>query len=268
MSVIIVSHHCQSSLSVIIVIVHCIARTQSPRRHNHTIIITKNQSQHVQHCMTPTDTPFIKNHEDDTFIGTFQIILIHVLNNLRATMRPALERIGRVFAATGLSPNVWTMVGMVLALASAAVYSQSAIENALIIGGVLLLVSGFFDIVDGQVARVTNKTTKRGSYLDSMSDKIAECAIFLGIMIGGYAEPYMVLIAITLSLLVSYARAKSDAIGIKLQGIGIGERAERLLVVAIIGMVGFMDVAVIIVAVIAGITLIQRMIHTAKAIKD
>jgi len=190
-----------------------------------------------------------------------------VLNNLRATIAPALEKIGKGFAATGLSANFWTFVGLGFALLSAVVYGMG-IESGLIIGGVLLLVSGFFDMIDGQVARVTGKTSKKGSYLDSMFDKIAETAIFLGILVGGYAEPYLVLLAITLSLLVSYARAKSDALNIKLQGVGIGERAERLLVIAIIGIIGYMEPAVLIVVVIAGITLIQRMIVTAKNIKE
>jgi archaetidylinositol phosphate synthase len=190
-----------------------------------------------------------------------------VLNNLRATLAPALEKIGKGFAATGLSANFWTFVGLGFALLSAVVYGLG-VESGLIIGGVLLLVSGFFDMIDGQVARVTGKTSKKGSYLDSMFDKIAETAIFLGILVGGYAEPYLVLLAITLSLLVSYARAKSDALNIKLQGVGIGERAERLLVIAIIGIIGYMEPAVLIVVVIAGITLIQRMIVTAKNIKE
>jgi archaetidylinositol phosphate synthase len=190
-----------------------------------------------------------------------------VLNNLRETLRPALEKVGKGFAATGLSPNFWTVVGLIIALSSAVVYGMG-VEFGLIIGGILLLVSGFFDMVDGQVARVTGKTSKKGEYLDSMFDKISEVAIFLGILVGGYAEPYLVLLAITLSLLVSYARAKSDLINIKLQGIGIGERAERLLVIAIIGIIGFMDYAVIIVIIIAGITLIQRMIFTTKNIKE
>jgi len=190
-----------------------------------------------------------------------------VLNNLRDTLKPALEKMGRGFASTGLSPNFWTVVGLGFALLSAIVYGLG-IEFGLIIGGVLLLVSGFFDMVDGQVARVTGKTSKVGSYLDSMFDKIAETAIFLGILVGGYAEPYLVLLAITLSLLVSYARAKSDSLNIKLQGIGIGERAERLLVIAIIGIIGYMEPAVIIVVIIAGITLIQRMIFTTKNIKE
>lgn len=190
-----------------------------------------------------------------------------MLNNLRETLRPTLEKIGKGFASTGLSPNFWTVIGLAFALISAIVYGIG-IEYGLILGGVLLLVSGFFDMVDGQVARVTGKTSKKGSYLDSMFDKISEVAIFLGILIGGYAEPYLVLLAITLSLLVSYARAKSDAINIKLQGIGIGERAERLLAISIVGIIGFMDIAVLIVVIIAGITLIQRMIVTAKNIDE
>ena len=190
-----------------------------------------------------------------------------MLNNLRDALKPALEKMGKGFASTGLSANFWTVVGLVFALASALVYGLG-IEFGLIIGGVLLLVSGFFDMVDGQVARVTGKTSKKGGYLDSMFDKIAETAIFLGILIGGYAEPYLVLLAITLSLLVSYARAKSDSLNVKLQGVGIGERAERLLVIAIIGIVGFMGIAVLIVVIIAAITLIQRMIVTAKNIEE
>jgi archaetidylinositol phosphate synthase len=190
-----------------------------------------------------------------------------VLNNLRETLRPALEKMGKGFAATGLSPNFWTFTGLGFALIAAVVYGMG-IEFGLIIGGTLLLVSGFFDMVDGQVARITGKTSKKGEYLDSMFDKISEVAIFLGILIGGYAEPYLVLLAITLSLLVSYARAKSDLIDIKLQGIGIGERAERLLVIAVIGIIGFMDYAVLIVVIIAGVTLIQRMVFTTKNIKE
>ena len=190
-----------------------------------------------------------------------------MLNNLRDALKPTLEKIGKGFASTGLSPTFWTLVGLGFAILSAVTYGLG-IEFGLIVGGVLLLISGFFDVVDGQVARVTGKTSKRGEYLDSMSDKIAEVAIFLGILVGGHAEPYLILLAVTLSLLVSYARAKSDVINIKLQGVGIGERAERLLVIAIIGITGFMEYAVVIVVIIAGITLIQRMMTTARSIKD
>jgi len=178
-----------------------------------------------------------------------------------------LQSIGKVFASTGISPNVWTVIGLIFAFVSSFVYGIS-FEYSLILGGVILLISGFFDIVDGQVARYTNKITKSGGFLDSVFDKIAEVSIFFGILIGGYAEPYLVFLAITLSLLVSYTRAIADTAKIKLQGIGIGERAERLLVIAIIGMIGFMEIAIIIVIIIAAITLIQRLIVLSKNVKN
>jgi archaetidylinositol phosphate synthase len=180
-----------------------------------------------------------------------------MLNNLRDSLKPALEKVGKTFAATGLSPNVFTAIGLLCAFLSSIIYGLGY-EYSLIIGGVILLVSGFFDIVDGQVARYANKISKRGGFLDSIFDKIAEVSIFFGILIGNYTEPYLVFLAITLSLLVSYTRARADSSGIKMQGIGIGERAERLLVIAIIGIVGFMEIAIVIVIIIASVTLVQR----------
>ena len=149
-----------------------------------------------------------------------------MLNNLRDSLQPHLEKIGRGFASTGVSPNGWSCVGLFFAFVSAFIYGWN-VEFSLIIGGIVLLAAGFFDIVDGQVARVSQKVTRAGGFLDSVFDKIAEVAIFFGILVGNYTDPYLVFLAITLSLLVSYTRALADSAGIKMQGIGIGERAER-----------------------------------------
>ena len=189
-----------------------------------------------------------------------------MLNNFRDSLQPYLEKIARGFSSTGISPNGWSAIGLGFAITSALIYGSN-MEFALVVGGIILLIAGFFDIVDGQVARVSQKVTKSGGFLDSVFDKIAEVAIFLGILFGGFAEPYLVFLAITFSLLVSYTRARAESLGVKLQGIGIGERAERLLVIAIIGIIGFMEYAVIIVIIIAGITLIQRIVITTKALK-
>ena len=186
-----------------------------------------------------------------------------MLNNLRNSLQPHLEKLGNSFASTGISPTGWSVIGLVFAFASAFFYGWN-IEFSLIIGGIVLLVAGFFDIVDGQVARATKKITKTGGFLDSVFDKIAEVAIFFGILVGGFAEPYLVFLAISLSLLVSYTRSRAESLGVKLQGIGIGERAERLLVIAIVGIIGFMEYAVIIVIIIAGITFVQRIIIAVK----
>lgn len=190
-----------------------------------------------------------------------------MLNNLRGSLRPILEKTGRLFAATGISANVWTAIGLVLSFVSAVVYGLN-FETSLILGGIILLLSGFFDIVDGQVARITKTTSKQGSLIDSVFDKVAEVAVFFGILIGGYADPFLVYLAITISLLVSYTRAKADSLNITLQGVGIGERAERLLIIAILGIFGLMEYAIIIVIIIAGITFLQRFIVTAKKSKE
>lgn len=199
-----------------------------------------------------------------------------MLNNLRDSLQPTMQKLGSGFASTGLSANFWTGVGLALAFVAAGAYASTLFGIpgwiAAIAGGVLLLVSGFFDMVDGAVARVTKQASKKGAFLDSTFDKIAEVAIFVGIAVGGLANPVWVMTALGLSLLVSYTRARAESLGVELKGIGIGERAERMLILALIGMIPFgrefllegMNWALIIVSIVAGITLIQRIVATAS----
>jgi archaetidylinositol phosphate synthase len=182
-----------------------------------------------------------------------------------------MEKLGSSFAATGLSANFWTAVGLGLSIVAGGIYASPTIGFdryfAALVAGIVLLVSGFFDMVDGSVARVTGKSTKKGAFLDSTFDKIAETSIFLGIAIGSLAHPAWAMLALALSLLVSYTRARAESLGVELKGIGIGERAERLLIVAIVGIVPLPDAinwAMIIVSVVAGITLGQRIAATSK----
>ncbi|MGI0005502.1 MAG: CDP-alcohol phosphatidyltransferase family protein [Nitrososphaera sp.] len=197
-----------------------------------------------------------------------------MLNRLRDSLQPTMEKLGAGFAATGLSANFWTGLGLAVAFAAGAAYASPSLGVnayvAAVIGGILLLVSGFFDVIDGAVARVTKQASKKGAFLDSAFDKIAEVTIFAGIAIGSLASPAWALVALGLSLLVSYTRARAESLGVELKGIGIGERAERLLIVAIVGMLPFagsVNWAMIIVSVVAGITLVQRIAATAKKLQ-
>ena len=195
-----------------------------------------------------------------------------MLNKLRQAMNPGLNRIGCLFASTGMSPGFWTALSLILAASSGLTYMSAVFLGSnwylsSMAGSILLLISGFFDIVDGCVARVTKRTSKKGAYLDSVFDKISESIIFVGLAIGGLASPLVSLIALSISLLVSYARAKSEVVGVELKGVGIGERAERLLLIGILGLVpleGILQVAVILICILGGITLFQRMYHTVQ----
>ena len=194
-------------------------------------------------------------------------------------LEPTLTRIGATFASTGLSANFWTGLGLAVSVLAAIAYTSNAFVNldwtpwnfAAVVGGILLLVSGFFDIVDGSVARITKRISNKGAFLDSVFDKIAEVIIFGGIALGQLADSFWCLVALGLSLLVSYTRARAESLGGKLKGIGIGERAERLLIIAIIGMIPVreaMQWAVIIVSIVAGITLAQRMAVTVRKLSS
>lgn len=195
-----------------------------------------------------------------------------MLNKLRQAMNPGLNRIGSLFASTGMSPGFWTALSLILAASSGLTYMSVMFLGSnwylsSMAGSILLLISGFFDLVDGCVARVTKQTSKKGAYLDSVFDKISESIIFIGLAIGGLANPVISLIALSISLLVSYTRAKSEVVGVELKGVGIGERAERLLLIGILGLIpleGILQGAVILVCILAGITLIQRMYYTVQ----
>jgi archaetidylinositol phosphate synthase len=189
-------------------------------------------------------------------------------------------KIGTWFASTGLSANFWTGVGLAISIIAGAAYASANFGlpkyYAAILGGILLLISGFFDVVDGSVARVTKRTSTKGAFLDSSFDKIAEVIIFAGVAYGRLADAFLCVIALGMSILVSYTRARAESLGIELKGIGVGERAERLLIVAIIGMIPIgkfpegtaMSWAIIIVTLVAGITLIQRIVTTSRKLSS
>jgi archaetidylinositol phosphate synthase len=188
-----------------------------------------------------------------------------------------MTKLGASFASTGLPADFWTGVGLVISVAAGVAYALPAFDIGFgwyygaVLGGVLLLISGFFDVVDGNVARVTKQESRKGAFLDSSFDKMAEVVIFVGIASGGLANPLWCIIGLGLSLLVSYTRARAESLAVDLKGIGIGERAERLLILAIIGMIPHQDAlnwALIVVSVVAGITLVQRISATSKRLSS
>lgn len=121
-------------------------------------------------------------------------------------------------------------------------------------------------MVDGSVARLTGKVSSKGAFLDSTIDRLTEIAVYVGIMLGGEVNPVNVVSALALSMMVSYSRARGEALGVKMAGIGVGERAERILVLAALSLANMVDIGVIVVAVLAGITFLHRMIHVARMV--
>ena len=189
-----------------------------------------------------------------------------MLDRLRSRLQSDPAAIGSLFARPGLSPTAYTLVGVLVSFLAAAAYSTSGYRGEAA-GGALVLLAGWFDIVDGAVAKATGKSSQRGAFLDSTLDRVAEVALFGGILLGGYSDPLLVLVALSLSLLVSYTRAKGDALGVPLSGVGVGERSERLLIVAVSSLFGLVGWGVILVAAVALYTFIERTFRAVRALK-
>src|SRR5262245_40354111 len=169
-------------------------------------------------------------------------------------------------------PNTLTTVGAVLVVASAVAYAFGYIRT----GGALLLASGIVDTFDGQVARRGGMESKFGAFYDSTLDRVGDGATFIGIAayllhapgVGWRSETATVgMVAILGSLLVSYARARAEGLGIDCK-VGIVQRAERLIAIGIPSvLVGagprgiVLQVIVAILALLSTVTVVQRFVY-------
>jgi archaetidylinositol phosphate synthase len=171
----------------------------------------------------------------------------------------------------GLTPNQVSAVGIAFAVLSALAYWKWQFHSFLpILAPLFLLASGFCDALDGVLARLYGEATTFGGFLDSLLDRYADAIIFCGIILGGLCDLSWGLVALIGSLLVSYARARAEATGVKMETVGIAERAERIVILAI---GSFLSIAwpealswgVAILAVLTNLTVLQRVIYFWKA---
>jgi phosphatidylinositol phosphate synthase len=188
-----------------------------------------------------------------------------------AAVNPLVERLIRA----GVRPNTITTVGTGLVLVSAVAYGFGHVR----MGGALLLLSGLADTLDGQVARGGAMVTKFGAFYDSTLDRVGDGATFIGI--GAYlllapAVAYRVpavivcMVAILSSLLVSYARARAEGLGLDCK-VGIAQRAERVLGLGLVSLlVGagpgalVLEGAVVLLAIASTITVVQRFVYVYR----
>ncbi|MFC2067514.1 CDP-alcohol phosphatidyltransferase family protein [Chloroflexota bacterium] len=137
-----------------------------------------------------------------------------------------------LLARTPITPNAITCFGFIIAIGAATLVTM----GNLLVAGCLVLISGFFDVMDGALARHTNKVTRFGGILDSVLDRVAEAIVLLGILVL-YAKEQSItgvlLIGLTLlsSFLVSYIRARAEALKLECN-VGLFTRTERVVVLA------------------------------------
>lgn len=145
-----------------------------------------------------------------------------MLNSLRPFLTRILEPIAK---RLNINPNIVTIISPFIALLSAYFFAN----GNLILGALFILLSGFLDVVDGAVARYHNRASPFGAFLDSTMDRFADAIIFIGIILGGYCNWLVGVLAIHSAITVSYVRARAESQGVECN-IGIAERAVRMII--------------------------------------
>jgi len=197
-----------------------------------------------------------------------------VLTKLKEKFQRWIASEAKMAHKIGLTPNHVSAIGIILAIFSTLAYwTWQANHLLLIVAPFLLLVSGFCDALDGAIARLHKQTTTFGGFLDSLIDRYADAVVFLGIIIGGLCDPFWGLTALIGSLLVSYTRARAEATGIKMEAVGVAERADRLFILAIASFLSIvwleaLNLGIIVLAFLSNLTVLQRVVYFHKASKD
>jgi archaetidylinositol phosphate synthase len=172
------------------------------------------------------------------------------------------------FNKAGFTPNTVTAVGFLLILVASLLYSTGLGTAWLIFGAVLaLLVGAYLDAVDGAIARRYHQISKMGGILDSVLDRVGEIALYAGLAIGSLIPGWLALWALSASLMVSYVRARVDVEGVKLKGVGLAERPERLLILLVATILApfsslSLEFGVSFVALLSTVTIVERLYRT------
>lgn len=170
--------------------------------------------------------------------------------------------LGRILAGWGLTPNILTVAGLLLNGLVALVIGVGWIR----VGGGFLLVASAFDMLDGAVARATEKITPFGGFLDSTLDRYSETVVYLGLLVyllgtdNDELGAILVFTAATGALLISYARARAEAAGYK-ASVGLAARTERVVLLALLLLIGQPLWALWILAVATHLTAATRIWH-------
>jgi len=199
-----------------------------------------------------------------------------LLTKLKERVQKLMIAEARAAHAIGLTPNHVSLLGILATLVSAYCYWNSrSSDSLLIVAALLLLISGFFDALDGVIARTYGETTLFGGFLDSLLDRYSDAITLVGIVLGRLIADSQLwgligFAAVVGSLLVSYSRARAEAAGVKMETVGLAERAERIIIIVAASFLNLLWAdalrwSVLLLAVLTNLTVMQRAVYFWKA---
>src|SRR5919205_3248431 len=175
-----------------------------------------------------------------------------------------IDLIVSALALSRIHPNVLTFFGLVINIWAAFLFAAGSFRWA----GIVVIGAGLFDMVDGRVARETNRVTRFGGFFDSVLDRYSDLALFMGLLvfyagIGRFGYIVLTAIVMTGSVMVSYTRARAECTIPKCK-VGFLERPERVVLIIIGALADRMAPVLWVIAVLSNLTVIHRMIYTYR----
>ena len=190
---------------------------------------------------------------------------------LKRRSRLYAEAPARLLGRVGFTPNALTVIGSLLTASVGLLIAQGWFVAA----GLCLWVFSATDTLDGALARATDRVTVFGAFLDSVCDRYAEAAVFFGIVWwyqshGSLLGVSLAYVALVGSLMVSYARARAEGVGLQAADVGWFQRPERIIVLGFGLILGqFLPASLLaclaILAVLTTVTVLQRVVHVARS---
>lgn len=185
-------------------------------------------------------------------------------SRVRKIFRPIVHLIALILDRLGFPPNSITLLSFLFAIAAFFAFFVEALGMAII----FIFLSGLFDGVDGELAKISGRKTKFGGFLDSVLDRYADSFIVLGVAIylefqSGifFIDPIILgLLTIVGFIMVSYTRARAEKEGIACE-VGLGARSERLLLLIIFAFVNQLYIGLIILCIISNLTAMYRILY-------
>jgi len=202
------------------------------------------------------------------------------LDSLRPYLKDLFVSIAKAFAFVGLTPNTLSVISLVLAAVSGfSFYLSQDNLDWLLLAGLMVLLSGFLDAIDGALARYTGKAGPKGDFLDHVVDRYADTFLICGIFFGGYVRWEIGVIAITGVLLCSYLGTQAQAVQLGRYYGGILGRADRLVLMIIFSFLNYaaptkiyglqlLGWLIVIFAVTSHISAIQRFVYIWNKLSD
>jgi len=172
-----------------------------------------------------------------------------------------------------IKPIFITIFAFLSALASATLYYIAAHKPPYyFLAALLLILSGLLDAVDGAVARRLGMVSEVGAFLDSVFDKLGECAVYIAIIVSGAVSVFWGSLALASSIMVSYVRHRAEPLKVSLKGVGFMERAERIILLIAASVIepfiaSALEVTMIIISIFALITVAWRIIYVVQSLR-